>query len=129
MSDSFATVRCMQSEQVRQRTRERKRIQRDEKRRSRERLPVEIDVSVEWRREVMPEEEAPIRARDELDILVPRRVAVLFAAAMRVARKEAGKPLSPGECLVRIARHYIDRWEPVLRGTGAGSARPSSRGC
>jgi hypothetical protein len=34
---------------------------------------------------------------------------------MRAAQKEAGKPLSRGECLVRIARHYIDKWEPVLQ--------------
>jgi hypothetical protein len=107
----------MQSEQVRQRKRERKRIQRDVKRRSRERgLPPEIDVSVEWPGGAEPEEEARRCARDELDLLVPRRVATLIAAAMRAVRKEAGKPLSPGECLTRIAQRYIDKWEPVLRG-------------
>ena len=108
----------MQSEQVRQRKRERKRIQRDEKRRCRERvLSLEIDVSAEWRREIEPEEETHMCARDELDLVVPRRVATLLAAAMQAVRKEAGRPVSPGECLGRIARHYIDKWESAASKT------------
>jgi len=92
VSDPFATVFAMQSERMRQRKRERKRLERDEKR---------------------SEADAPIRI-DELDILVPRRVGILLEAALRKARKEAGRPITRGEGLVRIAQHYIDKWGPVI---------------
>jgi len=67
LSDPFATVLAMQSERMRQRKRDRKRLERDEKRRT----------------------EVPVSVGDELDILVPRPVARLLTAALRVARKEA----------------------------------------
>jgi len=116
MSDPFATVMSMQSEQLRQRKRERKRLEREEVRRSRRpSLPVGMDVTVEWCREVEADEEAQMCARGEFDVLLPHRTAALFRAAMRKARKESGRPLSPGECLVRIAQHFVDTWGPILR--------------
>jgi len=57
--------------------------------------------------------EAAVRI-DELDLLVPRRVAILLEAALRKARKEAGRPITRGEGLVRIAQHYIAKWGPVV---------------
>jgi hypothetical protein len=107
----------MQSEQMRQRKRERKRLEREEMRRSRQPSPpVGIAVSVGWRREVEPDNEAQMCApRGELDLLLPRRTAALFRAAMQKARKEAGRQLSPGECLARIAKNFVDTWGPILR--------------
>jgi hypothetical protein len=60
----------MRSERMRQRKREEKRLERNEKRRT----------------------EVPVSVGDELDILVPRRVATLLTAALRVARIQAGRP-------------------------------------
>ena len=53
-------------------------------------------------------------AGDELDFLVPLRVAALFGRALRVASEEAGRPLSPGEGLVRMARHFVETWGPKM---------------
>jgi hypothetical protein len=107
----------MQSEQMRQRKRERKRLEREEMRRSRQpSLPVGIAVSVGWRRRVVPDDEAQMCApRGEFDLLLPRRTAALFRAAMQKARKEAGRQLLPGECLARIAKNFVDTWGPILR--------------
>ena len=44
---------------------------------------------------------------------MPHRPSLL--GAVRAARKEAGRPLSLGECLERIARHFIEKWGPVFR--------------
>ena len=60
----------MQSEQLRQRRRERKRLERE--------------------REKKESRKAQMCAGDELDFVLPRRVAALFGRAMRVAREEAG---------------------------------------
>ena len=49
-------------------------------------------------------------AGDELDFLVPRRVAALFGRALRVASEKAGRPLSPSEGLLEIARHFNSTW-------------------
>jgi hypothetical protein len=42
---------------------------------------------------------AQMCAGDELDFLLPRRVTALFGRAMRVAREEGGRPISRGERL------------------------------
>ena len=60
MSDPRTTVPTMQSEQARQRRRERKRLEREEKK--------------------MRSKKAQMCAGDELDFLLPRRVAALFRA-------------------------------------------------
>jgi hypothetical protein len=57
----------MQSEQLRQRRRERKRLERERNKKA-----------------------AQMCAGDELDFLVPRRVAALFGRTMRVGRENAG---------------------------------------
>src|SRR3954452_8342503 len=84
----------MQSEQQRQRRREQKRFERE--------------------REKKEARKAQMCAGDELEFRLPLRVASLFGRAMRVAREEAGRPISPGECLVRMARHFIDVWGPRM---------------
>ena len=69
MSAPLTTVATMQSEQARQRRRERKRLEREEKKRR--------------------SKKAQMCAGDELDFLLPRRVAALFTAATRPARRSA----------------------------------------
>jgi hypothetical protein len=39
---------------------------------------------------------------------------VLFATAIHKARHDAGSWLSAGECLVMIARHFVNVWGPRL---------------
>ena len=58
----------MQSEQLRQRRRERKRLERE--------------------RDKKASRKAQMCAGDELDFVLPRRVAALFGRAMRVSREE-----------------------------------------
>jgi hypothetical protein len=40
--------------------------------------------------------------------LIPRPIAVLFATAIHKARHDAGSWISAGECLVRIAQHFVN---------------------
>jgi len=53
-------------------------------------------TSVEGCRESTWDEGAQMCAWGELNIVLPRHVAALFRMTMRAARKEAGRPLSPG---------------------------------
>jgi hypothetical protein len=69
---------------------------------------------IELRRELEAKEEAQMCAKRVVDIVAPRRVLVLLALAFRVARKAAGRWLPPGECLRRIAAHFIEVWKPIL---------------
>ncbi len=55
-----------------------------------------------------------MRARGELDLRVPRRVGHLLGAAIRAARRAAGRWLTPGECLERVAEHFVDTWKATL---------------
>ncbi|MFL5309142.1 MAG: HNH endonuclease [Myxococcales bacterium] len=66
------------------------------------------------RRQLQGKEEMQMSARGELDVWLPRRVGGLLALAFAAARKEAGRWLSPGECLVMMAAHFIEVWKPVL---------------
>ncbi|MFL5435242.1 MAG: HNH endonuclease [Myxococcales bacterium] len=67
------------------------------------------------RRELQACEETQMCARGEVEVWAPRSVAALIALACSAARKAAGRWISTGECLARIAQHFIDVWEPLLR--------------
>jgi hypothetical protein len=64
--------------------------------------------------ELEARERAQMCARGELDLRVPRGVGALLDAAVRAAREDAGYWLSPGECLTRIAEHFVETWEEAL---------------
>jgi len=67
------------------------------------------------KRELEARERAQMCARGELDLRVPREVGALLNAAIRAAREAAaGSWLSPGECLTRIAEHFVETWEEAL---------------
>jgi hypothetical protein len=70
---------------------------------------------IDLRRKLQAKEEAQMCARGELGAWVPLRVRGLVALAFRAARTAAGCRLSPGECLVRIAEHFIEVWGPALQ--------------
>ncbi len=70
---------------------------------------------IDLRRKLDADDDAQMCARRDLDLRVPVRVRVLLETAFRAARTAAGGWLSPGECLRRIAQHFIGTWAPVLK--------------
>jgi hypothetical protein len=66
------------------------------------------------RREIQHAEDTRMCARGEFEVWAPRRVAAVIALAFSAARKAAGRWISAGECLTRIAEHFIEVWEPAL---------------
>ncbi|ABS25203.1 HNH nuclease [Anaeromyxobacter sp. Fw109-5] len=51
-----------------------------------------------------------MRARQELLAPLPRRVAMLLAAAIEGVRERFGRVLSTGRCLAIIAFHFLASW-------------------
>ena len=70
-------------------------------------------------------------ARETLEVLVPARVADLLEAAFRAAQHGAGHPLTPGECLLEISRHFTKVWKGVVheRSTPERKARRRDEYC
>ena len=69
---------------------------------------------IELRRALEDEEERQMCARGAFRVWLPPSVALLVSAAFRAARSAAGRRISPAECLVRIAQHFIEVWKPGL---------------
>ncbi|HZY02966.1 MAG TPA: HNH endonuclease signature motif containing protein, partial [Anaeromyxobacteraceae bacterium] len=67
------------------------------------------------RRAIDGEEERQMSARGTLELPVPVRVSEVLDAAFRSARKEAGRWLSPGECLLALARHFKQVWAAAVK--------------
>src|SRR5437763_9113401 len=59
-----------------------------------------------WRPSEADVEEAQMCALVNFGERMPRRTAVLFATAIHKARHDAGRWISAGECLGRIAQHF-----------------------
>jgi hypothetical protein len=74
----------------------------------------ERSTCVALQREIDAREEGQMRAQRRFALRVPRRVGVLVAAAFRAAREAEGRWIRPGECLVRIAAHFIETWEGAV---------------
>ncbi|HET7823865.1 MAG TPA: HNH endonuclease signature motif containing protein [Anaeromyxobacter sp.] len=83
---------------------------------------------VALRREIEAAEERQMCVRRELDLRVPRRVDRLLAAAFRAAREAEGRWLKAGECLARIAVHFIATWKPLLKERTTRSRKVIARG-
>jgi hypothetical protein len=79
------------------------------------------------RRRLEGERERQMRARRTFSVSLPRRVAVLLAAAIAVVREKARAFLSPGRCLAVIALHAVETWRPALRRSRSGSQRVRAR--
>jgi hypothetical protein len=75
----------------------------------------EAMTCIALRRKLDADEERQMCTRRELDLRVPRSVALLLREAMAAARKAAGKWIPQGECLRMIAQHFVDTWGPALR--------------
>jgi hypothetical protein len=74
----------------------------------------EASTCIALRREVEAGEDRQMCARGELDLRLPYSEAQLVAAACSAARRAAGRFLTPGECLDRIATHFIETWRAAL---------------
>jgi hypothetical protein len=67
------------------------------------------------RREVEGDRERQMRARQQLAVPLPRRVAALLAAAIEGVRSRFGRVLPTGTCLAVIAFHFLASWPGAKR--------------
>jgi hypothetical protein len=91
----------------------------------------EAMTCIELRRTLEEEDERQMCARGALRLWLPASVAAVASAAFRAARREAGRWISPTECLLRIADHFIEVWKPRVaqkKRCHAGSASETSTG-
>jgi hypothetical protein len=65
---------------------------------------------IELRRKVKGDRERQMRAARTLSVPMPRRLAVLLAAAVRTVRERAGRALPVGKCLSVISWHFVETW-------------------
>jgi hypothetical protein len=70
---------------------------------------------IELRREMEDKEEAQMCAHGTFGAWVTVSVAEVVKAAFRSARAAAKRWLSAGECLVRLAEHFIETWKELLK--------------
>jgi hypothetical protein len=84
---------------------------------------------VALRRRLEGERERQLRARRKLSVPLPRRVAVLLAAACERIRQLSGCAYSVGKCLGILAWHFIQTWKDALpRRTGSQRVRERDGG-
>jgi hypothetical protein len=69
---------------------------------------------IDLRREFAGIEEAQMCAQGRFEVWAPRSVIGLVALAFCAARKAAGRWISSGECLARIATEFVATWQPVF---------------
>ncbi|HYG68109.1 MAG TPA: HNH endonuclease, partial [Anaeromyxobacteraceae bacterium] len=61
------------------------------------------------------EKERQMRSANQLGVSLPRRVAVLLAAAVQTVRDLCGRLLSVGTCLAIVAAHFVETWRHLLK--------------
>ena len=61
-------------------------------------------------RSLKAEAERQMRARGALSASMPRRIAVLLAAAIEAIRERCDRPVPAGKCLAILAWHFIETW-------------------
>jgi hypothetical protein len=86
---------------------------------------------VALRRRLDGEKERQMRAADRLAVSLPRRVAVLLAAAVQSVRDVCGRLLPTGRCLAVLAAHFFGVWKHILkqRKTRSQQVRERDRFC
>lgn len=91
-------------------------------------IPRAVEATcIALRREVEAEREGQLRARHELAAHLPRRVAVLLAAAMATVRERHGRLLATGTCLTIMACHFLATWSEGSRRSKTRSQRVRER--
>jgi hypothetical protein len=79
------------------------------------------------KREVEGERERQMRARQKMLVPLPRRVAVLLAAAIEAVRARFGRVLLTGTCLAVIAFHFLASWGGAERRSKTRSQKVRER--
>jgi len=79
------------------------------------------------RRRIEGEAERQMRASARFGASMPRRIALVVAAAVEAARALAGRVLPAGRCLTFIAKHFLDTWRPLVRRSRTRSRRVRDR--
>ncbi len=72
-------------------------------------------TSIQLKREAASEADAQMCSSGSLGVDLPATTTGLLDAACHAVRRAEGRWVSPGACLERIARHFIDTWVPVLQ--------------
>lgn len=60
------------------------------------------------------ERERQLRGRRKLSAPMPRRIAVLLAAAIEAVRARCDRPVPSGKCLAILAWHFLETWRKLL---------------
>jgi hypothetical protein len=66
---------------------------------------------VELQRRIDADRERQLRGRRKLSVPMPRRIAVVLAAAVAAIRERYGRPVTTGTCLAVIAWHFLETWK------------------
>src|SRR5574342_609973 len=78
---------------------------------------------VELTRAIAGAEHAQACARGRIELRMPREPARLLHAVLRALSGAIRETIEPDECLWLMARHFIETWEPLLRGRSTPSRR------
>jgi hypothetical protein len=68
-----------------------------------------------------------MRARRTLTVPLPRRVAVLLAAAIATFRERVGQRVRMGTCLAVLALHLVEHWKGFLKRSATRSQQVRER--
>ncbi|ACL64425.1 conserved hypothetical protein [Anaeromyxobacter dehalogenans 2CP-1] len=82
---------------------------------------------VALRRAVDGERERQLRAQRKVSVPLPRRVAVLLAAALETVRKRVGRLVPAGSCLAILGAHFLGQWGDVLKRSPSRAQRVRER--
>ena len=82
---------------------------------------------VELKRRVQGERERQMRAARVIVVSLPRRVAVLLAAALTLVQERFGRLLSNGKCLAIVSAHFFRVWSHVRKRPRTVSQRVRER--
>jgi hypothetical protein len=70
---------------------------------------------IELHRAVDGDRERQMRGRGRLRVPMPRRLAVVLAAALEAVRVRADHVLTPGRCLALVAWHFLETWKVLVK--------------
>jgi hypothetical protein len=69
----------------------------------------------ELKHRIDAERERQMRTAGKISAVLPRRIAVVLAAAIQAVRDHSDGVVSTGKCLAVIAGHFIETWKPLVR--------------
>jgi hypothetical protein len=82
---------------------------------------------IELRRRLEGDRERQMRASRRIELSLPRRVALVVAAAIRAIRESIGGRGTVGMCLAVMAKRFIDTWGKVAKRSRSRSRKIRER--